>query len=107
MSKVKDSNEANFSSEVLMSPGSVLVDFWAPWCGPCKALAPKLEEIANEGQTEARIVKVNVDENPSLAASYGVRGLPTMVLIKEGEEIERLMGNQSKDAILEFLNRTR
>ncbi|HVK60202.1 MAG TPA: thioredoxin [Bdellovibrionales bacterium] len=98
-----DTTEAAFENDVLKSSEPVLVDFWATWCGPCKALAPKLEEIAGEMAGRARIVKVDVDANGATASKYGVRGIPTLVVFKEGREVGRLVGNQPKDAIVKML----
>ncbi|MES2856780.1 MAG: thioredoxin [Bdellovibrionota bacterium] len=98
-----DTSEAGFENDVLKSSEPVLVDFWATWCGPCKALAPKLEEIAGELQGRARIVKVDVDANGATASKYGVRGIPTLVVFKDGREVGRLVGNQPKDAIVSML----
>lgn len=97
--------DSNFEGEVLKSNTPVLVDFWAEWCGPCRALAPKLEEIATELTGKVRIVKVNVDENQSTPSRYGVRGIPAMVLFKAGTEVGQLVGNQPKEAILDFLKK--
>jgi thioredoxin 1 len=80
MKRIIEATESNFASEVLMNSSAVLVDFWAPWCGPCRALAPKLEELAEDTSFDTKIVKINADENAALAAKYGVRGLPTMDL---------------------------
>lgn len=95
--------DMGFEAEVLKSSSPVLVDFWAEWCGPCRALAPKLEEVAQELSGKVRVLKLNVDENPEAPARYGVRGIPTMILFKNGQEAGQIVGNQSKEAILSFL----
>lgn len=97
--------DQNFESEVLKSSTPVLVDFWAEWCGPCRALAPKLEEIAQELGPKLKIAKINVDENPESPSKYGVRGIPTMIVIKDGQLVGQLVGNYPKEAILEELHK--
>lgn len=99
----KPVTDAEFDSQVLKSNVPVLVDFWAEWCGPCQALGPKLEEVAQELQGKVQVVKMNVDENPEAPSRYGVRGIPTMILFKNGEEIEQIVGNVPKDNILNVL----
>jgi thioredoxin 1 len=101
----KQITDTTFDQEVLKSNQPVLVDFWAEWCGPCRALGPKLEELSNELGTKVRIVKVNVDENPNIAAKFGIRSIPTMILFKGGQTVETMMGNQPKEAIAQTLAR--
>lgn len=97
-------NLDNFESQVLKSDKPVLVDFWAEWCGPCKALAPLLDEISQEVGENANVVKVNVDEAGELAQKYGIRGIPTLIFFKDGEARNTLVGNQPKAEILKTLN---
>ena len=91
--------EATFQDEVLNSEKPVLVDFWAPWCGPCHAVAPVLDQIAQERQDELKLVKVDIDENPHLAQAYGVMSIPTMILFKNGEPAAAAMGARPKSAL--------
>lgn len=97
--------DSSFETEVLKSNTPILVDFWAEWCGPCRALGPKLEEIAAEFNGKIKIVKLNVDENQNTPSRYGIRGIPAMLLFKSGAEVGQLVGNQPKDAIVDFLNK--
>lgn len=85
-------SDANFGQEVLNSNVPVLVDFWAEWCGPCLAIAPVLDELSSELQGKVKIVKLNVDQNPSTTAQYGVRSIPTMILFKNGEAADMKVG---------------
>jgi thioredoxin 1 len=92
-------DNANFEQEVIQSTIPVLVDFWAPWCGPCKAISPSVDALATEMAEQLKVVKVNVDEAQEIAGRFGVISIPTLLLIKGGEVVETLRGNQSKQAI--------
>lgn len=102
---VKEITESQFEAEVLQADLPVLVDFWAPWCGPCKMLGPVLEEVAAANDSRLKVVKVNVDENPTLAQKYEVMSIPTMFLIKGGQVIESFMGALNKKALTEKVSK--
>jgi thioredoxin 1 len=97
---VKEISDADFDAEVLKSSVPCLVDFWAPWCGPCKSIAPILEEIAGEYAGKIKIVKVNVDENPKSPTTYKVRGIPNLVFFKGGEVIDQVVGAVPKEQLI-------
>lgn len=102
---IKPVTDGSFDSDVLKSGTPVLVDFWAEWCGPCRALAPKLEEIAGELGSKLTIAKLNVDENPGTPPQFGIRGIPTMILFKNGKQVDQITGNHPKENILAMLNK--
>ena len=97
-------NEASFEKAVLQSPVPTLVDFWAEWCGPCKMIAPLLDEIARESEGRFRIAKVNIDDEPALMQRFGVRGVPTLLFFSGGELKEQVVGGVPKKEIVDRLN---
>ena len=103
----KDVTKADFETEVLKSSEVVLVDFWAPWCGPCQSMLPIIEELSKELGTDAKIVKVNVDESPELASEYDVMSIPALKIFKGGEVVEEMTGVQSKDDLKALIEKHR
>jgi thioredoxin 1 len=99
----KPVTDADFESAT--KNGLVLVDFWAEWCGPCRAIAPKLEEIAQEMGEKVKILKLDVDANQEAAAKFGIRSIPTMILFKNGQPVDQAMGNLPKDNIVSFISK--
>tara|TARA_X000001036_G_scaffold43070_1_gene34480 strand:- start:338 stop:664 length:327 start_codon:yes stop_codon:yes gene_type:complete len=98
-------NDQNFDSEVLESKAPVLVDFWAVWCGPCKAIAPIIEEIANDFNGKVSVGKVDVDNNNQVAMKYGIRSIPTLLLFNNGEVVDQVIGNVGKESIESMLSK--
>lgn len=96
--------DQNFETEVLKSDLSFLVDFWAPWCGPCQMAGPVIEELAKENEGKIKVGKVNIDESPQVAGKYGVMSIPTVVLFKDGKEIGRKVGFEGKESYLKLIS---
>lgn len=92
-------SDSNFQQDVLKSDTPVLVDFWAPWCGPCKIVSPVVEELAKEYQGKMKVGKMNVDENPEVSGSYSVMSIPTLMLFKNGQPVKSIIGAQGRDTI--------
>ena len=101
---IKNVSDKSFSEDVIQSTKPVLVDYWAAWCGPCKAIAPILEEIATQYGDRVTVAKLNVDENPETAAKFGIRGIPTLMLFKDGQPVETKVGALSKSQLQDFLD---
>ena len=95
--------DASFEEDVLKSDKPVVLDFWAPWCGPCKMIGPSLEEISDEMADKITVAKINIDENPTTPTKFGVRGIPTMLVFKNGEAAATKVGAVSKTAIVEWI----
>lgn len=106
MSKhVVEFTDGNFASEVENGTGLTVVDFWAPWCGPCRFVAPVIDALAEEYQGQARIGKLNVDDNPATASSYGIRSIPTIGLFKDGEPVDGVVGAVSKEVLKSLIEK--
>jgi len=100
MSNAIDVNDSTFEQEVVNASGLTIVDFWAPWCGPCRKLGPVLDEVSQEFEGKVKVVKLNTDENLKTAKEYSVSGLPTLLLFKDGQAVERLVGLMPKTTIV-------
>jgi thioredoxin 1 len=104
--RVREITDGSFEREVLQSQTPVLVDFWAAWCGPCRILAPTIEAIAEQYSENVTVAKLNVDDNPSTTATYGIKGIPTLILFSEGKEVERMVGANSRESISRMIERS-
>lgn len=105
MANVQEVSDVSFDQEVLRSDIPVLIDFWAPWCGPCKAIAPVLTELAGEYDGKLKIVKMNVDDNPQTPSRYGVRGIPNLLIIKAGTVADQIVGAVPKAQLIKAIDR--
>ncbi len=96
---VREVSDENFEHDVIGASEPVLVDFWAEWCAPCRMIAPTVEAVAKEYEGRAHVVKLNVDDNPNVAQRYGIKGIPTLILFRDGKEAERIVGAVGKDSL--------
>ncbi|MEM8678450.1 MAG: thioredoxin [Planctomycetota bacterium] len=104
MGNVAEVTDSTFDQEVLQSEGPVLVDFWAPWCGPCRQIAPLIEELSSDNEGSAKVLKVNIDDSPQSASQYGVSSIPTLMVFKGGTVVETFVGAQPKNRLQEALD---
>ncbi len=104
MAKPRDVSDSDFEQEVLKSTKPVLVDFWAPWCGPCRMVSPIVEELATEYDGKVEFVKVNTDDNPNTSVKYGIRSIPTLLVFKDGEAVGQIVGFRPKSDLKERLD---
>ena len=102
--KIVHTTDGNFDADVLQNDKPVLIDFWAEWCGPCKMIAPILDEAADEYADKLQIVKLNIDENPNMAQKFGIRSIPTLMIFKDGAPQAQKLGAMSKSQLTEFLD---
>jgi thioredoxin 1 len=102
---LKEVSDSSFEKEVLGAAKPVLVDFWAEWCAPCRMLAPTVAAVAEHYGASANVVKLNVDDNPSTAQRYGIKGIPTLILFRDGKEVERVVGATSKESIMRMIEK--
>jgi thioredoxin 1 len=100
-----EAKDSSFGTEIEASKGLVLVDFWAEWCGPCRMLGPKIEEVASENQGKVKVFKMNVDENPNTPGKFNIRGIPTVILFKDGKAVETIVGNQDKNVFTQAITK--